>query len=120
MVYFGTVASRYSSARGGVLGSSSGSSIRGCTLGSRVQGKSSLGSILQDLAAASHTIIVIFYIQEADYVKEAETDDQLSDGALDAHLPFVNPIAKLALAQDAEGNIKVLTLLCRFLGEHHF
>ena len=59
-----------------------------------------------------------FFIQEADYVREADTDDVLSDGAFDAHLPFVNPIAKLALARDAEGNIKVFTLLCRFLSEH--
>ena len=61
-----------------------------------------------------------FFIQEADYVRALDTDDELSDGAFDAHLPYVNPIAKLALARDAEGNIKVFTLLCRFLGEHHF
>ena len=60
-----------------------------------------------------------FLIREADYVREAETDDELSDGALDAHLPFVNPIAKLALARNPEGGIEVFTLLCRFLGEHH-
>ena len=57
------------------------------------------------------------FIQEADYVREADTDDELSDGAFDAHLPFVNPIAKLSLARGAE---EVFTLLCRFLGEHHF
>ena len=61
-----------------------------------------------------------FFIQEADYVRALDTDDELSDGAFDAHLPYVNPIAKLALARGAEGNINVFTLLCRFLGEHHF
>ena len=61
-----------------------------------------------------------FLIREANYVRGADIDDELSDGAFDAHLPFANPIAKLALARSAEGKIEVFTLLCSFLGEHHF
>ena len=60
-----------------------------------------------------------FLIREAGYVREADTDDELLDGVFDAHLPFVNPIVKLSLARNPEGEIEVFTLLCRFLGEHH-
>ena len=58
-----------------------------------------------------------FLIREANYVRGVDIYDELSDGAFDAHLPFVNPIAKLALSR---GNTEVFTLLCSFLGEHHF
>ena len=54
---------------------------------------------------------------EADYVREANTDDELSDGALDDQLPFVNPLVKFALARNHEGEVGVFTVLCRFLGE---
>ena len=39
---------------------------------------------------------------EADYVREANTDDELSDGAL---------------ARNHEGEVGMFTVLCRFLGE---
>ena len=53
-------------------------------------------------------------IREADYVREAETDDELSDGALDAHLPFVNPIATLALARNYEGESRSVYVAMSF------